>query len=74
MFFGTFIAIFKGGSSKGAEDAKETHKREYYYGVHLLNSNKITKEQYNLGIVRAKDVIKENGTIEHQPDLHVQEK
>ena len=74
LFFGTFIAVFKGGSAKGAEDSKVSKKREYYYGVHLLNANKITKEQYNLGIGRAKDVIKENGIIKHQPDLHVQEK
>ena len=53
LFFGTFIAIFKGGSASGANDGKGK-KREYYYADELLKSGKISQEQYNLGLAKAK--------------------
>ena len=73
LFFGTFISIFKGGSSKGAEDTSLSHKREYFYGAHLVSANKISKEQYREGVSRAKQIIKDKGKVVYQPDLINQE-
>lgn len=67
LFFGTFFAVFKGGSASGAES--NSKKREYYYPDHLLNSNQITKEQYDLGLQKANKIIKEQGTIVYQQEL-----
>lgn len=70
LFFGTFIAVFKGGSASGANSG-ETKKREYYYADHLLKSGKITKEQYDLGLLNAKTLEKQKGTkVVFNKELH----
>lgn len=69
LFFGTFLAVFKGGSANGAEENVE--KREYYYSDYLLKTNKITKEQYDLGLEKAKTLIEtKQKSVEFVPELH----
>lgn len=54
LFFGTFVAVFKGGSAEGAKE--DSHKREYYFPDQLLKDEKITKEQYEMGLQKAKEL------------------
>ena len=49
LFFGTFTAVFKGGSASGANSESDKQKREYYYADYLLKSKKISKKQYDEG-------------------------
>ena len=72
LFFGTFLAVFKGGSTSGADSDAKVEKREYYYADHLLKSKQITKDQYDLGLNKAKDITnqKRKGKVEFQEDLH----
>ena len=75
LFFGTFLAVFKGGSAGGAGTGKsKIEKREYYYADQLLKDNKITKEQYDLGLQKAKDLEKtRKAKIEYAEELHTSE-
>lgn len=75
LFFGTFLAVFKGGSAGGAANLEKVEKREYYYPDQLLKDKKITKEQYNEGLAKAKDVIalKRKGKIEYDENLQGKE-
>lgn len=52
LFFGTFLAVFKGGSAEGAK--QDSNKREYYYPDQLLKDKEITSEQYEKGLEKAK--------------------
>ena len=71
LFFKTFLAVLKGGSSNGANnnDSKQS-KREYYYPDHLLKSNQITKEQYDAGLDIANEIIENKRTIVYTKELH----
>lgn len=69
LLFGTFAALFKGGSSSGSANAEKITKREYYYPDDLLKSGKISQEQYDLGLQRAKEFEKSKQTITYQVDL-----
>jgi len=70
LFFGTFFAVFKGGSLSGAENNSE--KREYYYADYLLKSSQITKEQYDSGLQTAKELEKtKKATVEYSEALHI---
>ena len=68
IIFKTFFAIFK---SKGSESA-ESAKRDYYYPDYLLKSNKITKEQYDLGLNKANEIIDSHGVVEYDSKLHAE--
>lgn len=68
LFFGTFAAVFKGGAANGAEE--NVNKREYYYADHLLKNNKITQEQYDLGLEEAKKLNSRKCKVEYNPNLH----
>ena len=68
LFFGTFTAVFKGGSVSGAE--KNSKKREYYYPDHLLKSGQITKDQYNKGLEVANQIMDSKGQVVYQKQLH----
>ena len=68
LFFGTFLAVFKHRSASGAE--KNSKKREYYYADQLLLDNKITKEQYALGLSEAQKLNNKKGVIVYNPSLH----
>ena len=69
LFFGTFVAVFKGGSASGAEE--NPNKREYYYPDHLLKSKQITKEQYDLGLACAKELENtKKAKVEYNEALH----
>lgn len=71
LFFGTFVAVLKGGSSNGANsDSDKVKKREYYYADHLLKSGKITKEQYDLGLLEAKNLENNVGQVLYKKELH----
>jgi len=70
LFFGTFLAVFKGGAVSGADSDSKVEKREYYYADQLLKDKKITKEQYDLGIKKSDEVIKNKQTIEYDAALH----
>lgn len=70
LIFGTFTALFKGGSSSGAANAEKLVKREYYYPDELLKSGKITKEQYDMGLERSKTMENSKSVITYQSDLH----
>ena len=68
LFFGTFLAVFKGGSAEGATDNK--NKREYYYPDQLLKDNVITTEQYKEGLAKAERLTKEKkATVEYDEKL-----
>ena len=69
LFFGTFIAIFKGGCSSGANDGETKDRREYYYPDYLLKSGKITEQQYNLGLMKANNM-KSGETVGYMDELH----
>ena len=72
LFLGTFLAVFKGGSASGAEENSE--KREYYYADQLLKGNKITKEQYDLGLSTAKELeAQKRAQVSYVEDLHNEE-
>lgn len=62
MVFGTVKALF-------TKDKHHTQKRDYYYCDYLLKSNLITKEQYDLGLSRAK-TMNNKSSISYSPDLH----
>jgi len=66
ILFKTFGAIFKKGSSAGAE----TSKREYYYADYLLKKGDITEEQYKAGKELSDDIIKTRGKVEYNASLH----
>lgn len=70
MFFGTFAAVLKGGSANGANNDNTVQKREYYYADHLIKTNQITQEQYELGLQKSKELEKQKGNIVYQKDLH----
>ena len=71
LFFGTFIAVFNGGASSGANNGKGNEsKREYYYADYLLKSGKITQSQYDKGILKAKHIIENMGVVEFVEELH----
>lgn len=72
LFFGTFSALFKGGSASGAESNGK--KREYYYPDHLLKSGQITKDQYNKGLAVADEIIDKKGQVVYQQQLHKKQK
>ena len=67
IFFKTIGTIFKSDSaSGGAGDGK----REYYYCDHLLKQNLITKEQYDFGLQKSNEIIKDCSTVEYCEELH----
>lgn len=66
ILFKTFGAIFKKGSSAGAE----TSKREYYYADYLLKKGEITEEQYAEGKQLSEEIIKTRGKVEYNEKLH----
>ncbi|MBQ9793223.1 MAG: sugar transferase [Clostridia bacterium] len=70
LFFGTFVAVFKGGSASGANSESNLQKREYYYSDHLLKSGKITQEQYDNGLSLADKLISEKGQVKFNQELH----
>ena len=65
LFFKTFLAVFKGGSASGADD--NPNKRAYYYPDQLLKDEKISKEQYENGLLMAKNM--KSGIVEYMPEL-----
>ncbi|MBQ8615542.1 MAG: hypothetical protein IJ415_03140, partial [Clostridia bacterium] len=65
-------AVFKGGSASGAE--QNSKKREYYYPDHLLRSGQITKDQYNKGLEKANEIIKDKSQVVYQKQLKRKEK
>ena len=68
LFFGTFIAVFKGGSVEGAQE--NVNKREYYYPDQLLKDKVITQEQYDKGLEKAKELTKQkNAKVEYDENL-----
>lgn len=67
IFFKTIGAIFKSDSaSSGAGEGK----REYYYSDHLLKQELITKEQYDLGLKKAEQIIKNGSNVVYDEKLH----
>ena len=68
LFFGTFVAVFKGGSAEGAKE--DSNKREYYYPDQLLKDKKITEKQYKLGLEKAQALTKQkHAKIEYDEEL-----
>ena len=53
LFFATFVSVFK---HKGSSGGSETSKREYWYSDYLLKQKQITKEQYDEGLEKAKQI------------------
>ena len=53
LFFATFVSVFK---HKGSSGGSETSKREYWYPDYLLKQEKISKEEYNAGLEKAKQI------------------
>lgn len=66
IFFKTIGAIFKSDAASGGA---EESKRDYYYPDYLLKTNKITKEQYELGLKKAEKIIKECSYVAYDKDL-----
>ena len=75
LFFGTFVAVFKGGSVGGAGTGKsKMEKREYYYPDQLLKDKKITQEQYTKGLDYAKTLENtKKSKVEYVSELHMKE-
>lgn len=65
LLFKTVGAVFKSDSGSAGNS-----KREYYYADYLLKTNKITQEQYTMGLARAEQLIASGGKITYQPELH----
>lgn len=70
IFFKTFISVFKksGDSRDNAEEDKKSI-RDYYYADYLLKTGKISKDQYDYGMLLAKEIEKGNLPLEHHPEL-----
>ncbi len=71
-FFGDLKIIFKtvGCLFKSDAGSAGDSKRDYYYPDYLLRTEKITKQQYDQGISLADDIIKQNGKVGYQKELH----
>ncbi len=67
IFFKTIGVIFKSDSATGGA---EESKREYYYCDHLLKQNLITKEQYDLGLKKSNEIIKDYSSVTYHEELH----
>lgn len=67
IVFKTIGVLFKTDSSS---EGAGTSKREYFYSDYLLHNNKISKEQYALGLVMANSIIDEKSKVEYQEVLH----
>ena len=63
-----FLLQFKGDVNMAGES-----KRDYYYSDYLLKSGKINEEQYEQGLDMAEQIIKEEGSVEFQQDLHTED-
>ena len=75
LFIGTFTAVLKGGSASGSANSENITKREYYYSDYLLNTKKITKQQYDMGLEKAGDIIKnKKGVVGFEESLQTKEK
>lgn len=70
LIFKTIGAVFKGGSSSGADSKSDKVKREYYYPDYLLKSGKISQEQYDKGLLRAQELINQKGVVTFAEELH----
>ena len=74
IIFYTFFSVFKnkGESHSNTEEEKNsnTKNQEYYYPDYILRIGKITKEQYDLGLKIAEEIIKEKKYIDYYPELH----
>ncbi len=71
--FRTFTSVFKntGETHSNAEENKtEVKEQEYYYPDYILRIGKINKEQYDLGLKLATEVIKKKGMVPFVPELH----
>lgn len=67
IFFKTFLVLFKSdAASGGAGDGQ----REYFYCDYLLKQNIISKEQYELGLKKSDEIIKEKSCVCYQKELH----
>lgn len=53
LFFATFVSVFK---NKGSAGGSETSAREYWYSDYLLKQNKISEDQYNEGLQKAREI------------------
>ncbi len=76
IFFMTFVSVFtnKGEShSNSEEDKKYEKEQEYYYADYLLRTEKITKEQYDLGLEISNQIIKNKEVMTFHPELQYQE-
>ncbi len=72
IIFKTIGTIFtnKGEShSVNEEDKTYEKEQEYYYADYLLRTEKITKEQYEAGIKKAKQFIKEKAVMTFCPEF-----
>ena len=67
ILFKTVGILFKSDSS--AEGSKSS-KREYFYGDYLLSTNKITAQQYAMGLSKADSIIAKKGIVKYSSDLH----
>ena len=75
IFFKTFLAVFKSTGethTNAEEDKTEVKEQEYYYADYIKRTEKITEEQYNLGIKLANDIIKNKKQLTYHPELHDQ--
>ena len=76
ILFCTFFSVFKdtGESHSNTEEEKDsnTKNQEYYYPDYVLRIGKITKQQYDLGLKIANEIIKEKKYIDYYPELHNQ--
>lgn len=74
IFIFTFVSVFKnkGETHTNAEEDKhqESKEQEYYYADYLLRTGKITKEQYDLGMKIADEIVKNLSHIDYYPQLH----
>lgn len=56
LFFGTFLAVFKGKGEGANSKGEAKEKREYYYSDQLLKDNSIDKNEYDEKLKEARDL------------------
>ena len=66
IIFKTVFTFFKKDNSSSC--AGES-KRDYYFADYLLKNEKITREQYEIGLKKAEKIVADGGQVEFQKEL-----
>ena len=76
IFFKTFTSVFTSTGQSHAETEEDKKKeqvkeQEYYYADYVLRIEKINKDQYDRGMILAKEITStKNAEVKFYPELH----